>query len=233
MTHRRPRTEAELVEFVRSIDVPAPPSLHSSVRTLIAEHERRTSGPARVLAALLGSLRGAPRMVAAAGALGISVLVLVLALSGGGGTAGLGLRQTAALTLLPATAPAPAKSSTGRQELAASVDGVRFPYWEDALGWASTGTRTDRVGGRPVTTVFYADHRGASVGYAIVGGLPAPAVGGGRVELRSGIPFRLQRVGGVPVVTWLRNGHLCVVSGNRVSASTLLALASWRAGVAA
>jgi hypothetical protein len=226
MTDRRPRTETELVEYVRAIDVAAPESLHRAVRALIAERERGGSGPARALAALLGTLRPAGRIAAVAGALAIVVLALVLALSGGT-SAGPSLHQTAALTLLPSTAPAPPKSSSGRPELAASVDGVSFPYWEDALGWRSTGTRTDHVGGRQITTVFYTDSRGEDVGYAIVGGLPAPAVGGGQTTVRGGTTYRLQHVDGAPVVTWLRDGHLCVVSGSHVSSATLLALASW------
>jgi hypothetical protein len=31
----------------------------------------------------------------------------------------------------------------------------------------------------------------------------------------------------MPVVTWLRGGHLCVVSGRGVDRATLLHLASW------
>jgi hypothetical protein len=231
MTDRRPRTETELVEFIRAVDVSAPESLHRGVRALIAERERRGSGPVRALAALLGPLRPAPRIAAVAGALAIVVVVLVLALGGGTGH-GPGLDQTAALTRLPPTATAPPKSSSGRPELAASVDGVSFPYWEDALGWRATGTRTDHVGGRQITTVFYTDSRGEEVGYAIVGGLPAPAMGGGQTTVRGSTTYRLQRVDGAPVVTWLRDGHLCVVSGSHVSSATLLALASWHARAA-
>jgi hypothetical protein len=232
MTHRRPRTEAELVEFVRSIDVPAPDSLHRRVQALIAEHERRSWSPGRLIAALLDALRLAPRSAAVAGLAAAVAIALVLSL-GGGTAGGPSLRETAALTLLPSTAPAPPRSSSGRAQLAASVDGVAFPYWEDALGWRSTGTRTDRVGGRLVTTVFYADRLGRKVGYAIVGGLPAPKVSGGSAAWRDGTHFSLSREGGAPVVTWLRAGHLCVVSGSHVAPSTLLALASWHAQTSA
>jgi hypothetical protein len=231
MTHRRPRTEAELVEFVRTVDAPAPQSLHRSVQTLIAQHERRGWSPARALAALLDALRVAPRMAAVSGLAAAVAVALVLSL-GGGTSAGPSVRQAAALALLPSTAPAPPKSSSGRAELAAAVDGVAFPYWEDALGWRSTGTRTDRVSGRLITTVSYASRRGGTVGYAIVGGLPAPAVSGGRIALRGGTTYRLQRVGEESVVTWLRDGHLCVVSGSHVTPGTLLALASWHARTA-
>jgi hypothetical protein len=234
MTTRRPRTEHELVEFVRAIDVPAPESLHRSVQSLIASHERRGARPARALAVLIGGLRSAPRFAMAAGALGAAVLVLVLVLALGSGTrTGPGLRETAALTLLPPSAPAPPESASRHAELAAAVDGVSFPYWQERLGWRSTGTRTDRVGGRVITTVFYASRRGGEVGYAIVGGLPAPEVSGGVVAWRGGTRYRLSHAGGAPVVTWLRGGHLCVVSGRRVSAATLLELASWHASVSA
>jgi hypothetical protein len=232
MTHRRPRTEAELVELVRTLDAPAPESLHRSVHALIAEHERRGFSPARALAALLDALRISPRIAAVSGLAAAVAVALVLSL-GGGASAPPSVRQAAALALLPSTAPAPARSRSGRAELAAAVDGVTFPYWEDALGWRSTGMRTDRVGGRPVTTVFYTNRRGGSVGYAIVGGLPAPALSGGRIALRGGVTYRLQRVGDAAVVTWLRDGHLCVVSGSHVTQDTLLTLASWHASTTA
>jgi hypothetical protein len=34
-------------------------------------------------------------------------------------------------------------------------------------------------------------------------------------------------VNGAAVVSWLRKGHLCIVSGRGVDGATLLALASW------
>jgi hypothetical protein len=78
-----------------------------------------------------------------------------------------------------------------------------------------------------ITTVFYADGRGRRIGYAIVAGSPAPRISGGVVRWRNGTPYRLETQSGAPVVTWLRSGHLCVVSGRGVSSATLLRLASW------
>jgi hypothetical protein len=228
MTQRRPNTEAELVEFIRAIDVRAPESLHGSVQSLIARRSHRR-GP---LHALIAGLRSAPRMAAAAGALAAVALVLVLAL-GSGTRSGLSLRQTAALTLMPATAPAPPESGSRHAELAAAVEGVSFPYWQERLGWRSTGTRTDQVGGRLVMTVFYANRAGGEVGYAIVAGVPAPKVSDGKAAWRGGTRYWLSHAGGAPVVTWLRAGHLCVVSGRHVSSATLLGLASWHASVSA
>ena len=78
-----------------------------------------------------------------------------------------------------------------------------------------------------VTTVFYSDSRGQRIGYAILGGSPAPQIEGGSTFWRGGVPYRLLAENGAAVITWLRHGHLCVVSGHGVSSATLLKLASW------
>jgi hypothetical protein len=233
MTDRRPHTESELVEFVRAIDARAPDSLHREVESLIAgrsELARRrrsaASGGGRVRSL------GPARRLAAAGALAAvaAVAVAIATSSGGGASSALSLREASALTLRPATAPAPSENTSNRDQLRASVDGVSFPYWGERFGWRSTGARTDRVGGRAVTTVFYADASGRRIGYAIVAGTPAPRSSGGVVAWRENTPYRLLSENGSAVVTWLRNGRLCVVSGRDVSPATLLRLASWSDG---
>ena len=40
MTEKRPRSEAEIVEFLRSIDVKAPDSLHRQIESMVAERRR-------------------------------------------------------------------------------------------------------------------------------------------------------------------------------------------------
>jgi hypothetical protein len=135
--------------------------------------------------------------------------------------------QAAAPTLRAATFPAPPESEAHHAQLAAAVDGVPFPYWEDRFGWRSTGTRSDRIEGHMVTTVFYANSSGRRIGYAILAGSPAPRIGGGVIAWRRGVPYRLLSKNGTSTVTWLRDGHLCVLSGHGVSGTTLLRLASW------
>jgi hypothetical protein len=221
----RPSSEAELVELLRSSDAQAPASLHRTVEAMIAQHgagERAGEPPRRALPrarglAALGGLAGAGALVA-----------LVIALSGGG-SHGLTVQDAAALTLRPALQGAPAERSPASGELTASVQGVAFPYWAEGLGWRATGERTDTVAGRTVTTVFYADSRGRRVGYAIVAGTPAPQTSGGSVWWRDGTAFRVQREHGAMAVSWLRAGHLCVVSSREVPAQTLVRLASWQA----
>ena len=223
MTEPRPSTEAELVELIRSIDAPAPESLHSHVQALVDERTR--SGRARSGQGAIRSFGLAPRL-AAAGAIAAAAVAIAVGLSGGGSSS-LSDRQTAALTLRAATQRAPAESHNNRMQLAAAVDGVSFPYWEERFGWRSTGARSDRVGGRTVMTVFYADRSGRRIGYAIVAGSPAPAINGGLLRWRNGTAYRLATQNGAPVVSWLRSGHLCVVSGRGVSGAMLLRLASW------
>jgi hypothetical protein len=218
MSERAPQTESELVELVRSIDVQAPADLHRRVETLVQE---RSGVRRRRPRAIRWGLAGVPVLCAL-------VLVLVLGSSGGGST--LTLERTVALTLRPATTRAPVESAHDGAQLAADVDGIPFPYWEESFGWRATGARVDRVDGRAVTTVFYANREGRWIGYAIVAGTPAPGVSGGVIMYRRGTPYRFLVEHGAHVVTWLRDGHLCVVAGHGVSTATLLSLASWHGG---
>ncbi len=229
MSDPRPRTESELVELVRSIDTPAPDSLHREMRALVSE---RRSRPLRArphalrAGTLAGALTSARGLFATTALAAVTAAVLAIVLSGGGGHATMSLREASAPTLRAATASAPTESAGNRSQLAAAVDGVSFPYWGERFGWRSTGRRSDRVAGHAMTTVFYADARGRRIGYAIVGGAP-PTIGGGVVAWHGKVPYRLSYENGAPVVTWLRDGHLCVVSGRGVSGATLLRLASW------
>jgi hypothetical protein len=121
----------------------------------------------------------------------------------------------------------PTESHAHYAQLDLAVDGVPFPYWSERFGWRSTGSRTDRVDGRSITTVFYANSSGQRIGYAILAGTTVPRVAGGVIARRGGVSYRLLTQSGASVVTWLRDGHLCVVSGRGVARATLLRLASW------
>jgi hypothetical protein len=223
MTHnpsQRPRSESELVETIRSIDERAPEHLHQRVRAMVGEQERSHT----TVRGALGGMRLRFGALAAAGAaLGVA---LALALGSPSGS-GLSLGQAAAITLRPATLGAPTENRQAAGQLKASEDGIPFPYWEDRFGWRTTGSRTDSVNGRSVRTVFYTDGKGRRVGYAIVSGRPAPKLPPGNVHWHNGTPYHLGYVSGTPVVTWERDGHLCIVSGHGMSGQTLLTLAGW------
>ena len=228
MSDRPPRTESELIEFVRAIDVPAPDTLRRSTERLVAERSagagsgRARRGPAAARTPLALRAGAASALLAAAIA-----VVLVVSLAGSASPAKSLPSQVAALTLRGATSAAPAESHRRRDQLVASVEGLAFPYWSELFGWSSSGSRADRIGGRAVSTVFYRDGSGQRIGYAILAGAAPSGIGGGTVVWRGGTPYRLQVDRASRAVVWQRDGHLCVVAGRGVSSATLLRLASW------
>ncbi len=219
MNEQSPRTEAELTELISSIDIAAPAELHDRVRAMTeAAQGRRSVAARRPMAFRLGI---------GVGALAVVVIALVLALPGPGSQR-LGVKETAGLALSGATMPAPAEDPSADGQLAASMEGIPFPYWREKFGWSSSGSRLDHRDGRTIQTVFYSNSSGRTVGYAIVGGSPAPSVGSGTVRWLHDTPYHLTTANGQSVVSWVRDGHLCVVSGRGVAPATLLALASWQ-----
>src|SRR5437763_4273511 len=186
MSEQRPRTEAELIELVRSMDVRAPESLPRRVDSLLLAHSRRRrrAGVSGALARSPSSWRGRLAAVGASAAAAAAVGAIVALTTGPAGS--LSLQSASALTLRPATAAAPSESQSNHAELAASVQGVSFPYWEESVGWRSVGARRDRLDGREVRTVFYSNPRGARIGYAIFAG-SAPTLSGGAVRLHRGV----------------------------------------------
>jgi hypothetical protein len=224
--------QQHVAELLRSFDAPAPERLHRRVESLVAAHEGR-GRRGHTARGNRGSASRAPRRrpfsaagVAAAAVAAIAVVAIALAVTFDGGSHALSLRQAAAPTLRAATRPAPAESRANHTELTAAVGGVRFPYWGERFGWHSSGTRSDRIDGRSVTTVFYANAAGRRIGYAILAGTPAPRINGGTLVRSGGAPYRVLSENGTAVVTWQRDGHLCVMSGRGVSSATLLKLAS-------
>ncbi len=220
MSPNPPENESELIDLIRAIDVRAPDELHRRTSALIEQRSR-----ARLRAGTAQRSRISLRFGGTLGAVAAVAIVLVLTLSSGGSSS-LSVKTAAALTLRAATLAAPSEDPRERAQLTVAVDGVAFPYWEERFGWRSSGSRTDRIAGRLVRTVFYTDRHAQQVGYAIVAG-SSPTLSGGSVHWRRGTPYRLLREGGSHVVAWLRDGHLCVVGGRGVSDATLLRLASW------
>jgi hypothetical protein len=227
MIGERPTSEDELIELVRSIDVPAPPALRARVEEMVAAAPaRRRTLPWSARRSGASPARARPLAAALAGAVAVAALVVALT-SGGGGHSTLSLRRAAAPTLLASTTPAPGRSGE-TQFLATAVGNVRFPYLEDGLGWRASGSRTDTIAGHAVTTVFYS--RGPSrVGYAIYAGLPATSREGS-VRVQDGIRFHVVTNNGSAIISWTRSGHLCVMASQGANANELIRLAGWGTG---
>lgn len=248
-TERDQNEQQRVAELVRSVDARAPQALHRRVQEMVDAHpasRRRVGADTRDAGTdtdtgtraagkrvLGGALHGRLRPTLAAMAVAAIAGAALALLTDGGAQhrptrpAGPSLSAATRLTLSAATTGAPGESPAHAAQLNVAVDGVAFPYWKERFGWRASGTRTDTLGGRSVRTVFYSGPHGRRIGYAIVAGTPAPAMSGGTIVWHRGVAYRLRQVGAVPVVTWQREGRLCVLSGRGVSATTLVRLASW------
>ena len=157
--------------------------------------------------------------VLAAGLAGTACAIIWTLAALGSGGAGLTLAQAATLANRPAVAAVtqPREDQVTLPHLRGA--GLPFPYWDDRFHWRATGSRTDRVDGRTLTTVFY--RRGEqTVAYTIVSGAALTVATGTRIGTLS--------AGERHVVTWLRRGHTCVLSGRGVPFTSLIRLAEWR-----
>ncbi len=194
----------------------APASVHAAVREQIAARSPRARSRSPRLV-------WRPRVVApfAAGALAAAVLVIVL-LSGGSRSPT--VAGTARLALATPTRSAPSVDPSDADLLSLRVDSIAFPAYESRSNWRATGARTDLVDARRVQTVFY-DFAGHRVGYSIVPGA-ALRVPAGDQNTINGVRYVTSSSGSAELVTWRRDGHTCVIAGRRVSAHTLLRLAT-------
>ncbi len=157
-----------------------------------------------------------------------AVAALVWAMSAlGGGQAGPTVADAATVAALPPTMTAPEPRDDGVSLPRLRAAGLPFPYWEDRFGWRATGVRTDRVDSRTLTTVFYS-RAGRQIAYTIVGGSPLPAGAVTRTLERNHLALRSFTSGESRVLTWLRRGHTCVLSGVGVPLGAMLKLATWR-----
>jgi hypothetical protein len=213
------------------------------LQALLAEQERavgmiraaQPTAPAQLRAKLAHPepivRRPRPNFGLVAAAAGVIALAVVALLPGG--PAGPSVARAAQLAALGPTAGPPIPDATHPGSLRDAVSGVRYPYWQDAFGFSASGTRTDRLDGRLVMTVYYAPDAGPAAGrttgYTIVSGTALPQPHGAVALRRAGTEFISLREGSRTVLTWRRDGHTCVLSaGPGVSVATLLKLAAWK-----
>ncbi len=226
ISKERPPNEHELVAFLRSLDARAPEALHAKVQALIEERSGAAARRGRLSRGLVARRSWLTGGVAVA----CAVVIVLLVSLGGPSPSTPTLDTLAAAALRPATRVAPSESQSRHTQLAASVEGVAFPYWGARFGLRSSGSRTDRIAGHAVQTVFYTDSRGQRIGYSILAGRPAPGVTGGSLAVRGATDYRVLVARGRTVIAWLRSGHLCVIAARGVAPATLLRLARWSTG---
>lgn len=174
------------------------------------------------------SLRRPSRLVAGGAFAAAVAVVLVLVLTSGGATSAPTVLQASSAGLRAATAAAPAENPHNPHLLAVSAAGIHYPYWGAKLGWKAVGARTDTLGGRTVTTVFYANSRARRIGYSIVSGAALETPAASATVQRHGVSFHVLSRANPTVVTWREAGHTCILTARGVGADTLMRLATWQ-----
>jgi hypothetical protein len=194
----------------------APSSLRARVSLVQRPARRRSAGGRGVVLASSAVVAG-----------GAAVVAVVISL--GGGTVAPTVAQAATLTGL---APQAAVKEPGRDRgILPNVRavGLTYPYWKDRFGYRAVGVRYDRLGGRRITTVFYA-HRSSRVAYVIVSGSPLPIGAHAWNTERQGVKIWVTTSGTGMVVSWLRDGHTCILTGAGTQLPALLRLVAWHEG---
>jgi hypothetical protein len=193
-----------------------PPRLHARIAALQRESRPRPR-PTRRLA------------VVAAAALAAFAAVLLLT-TGGSTPGGPTLASAAQLSDLEPTGPSPVHDLRRPSLLREHFEGVTYPYWYEQFNWFTAGQRTDDLGGgRTAHTVFYR-HTHHRIGYTVVSGKPLIAPRSAERRVVNGLEMRGYRDGDRDVVTFVRNGHTCVLAGMVHSRGTLYKLAAWKGG---
>jgi hypothetical protein len=201
------------ISALRGLEHEAPAGLR---RRLEAERSAPSRRVRRSRFAIGGALVGA----AAAAAL---VAVLVLPSGAGGPT----VVEAARLSDLPATQASVPVDTTNPKLLDAEVSGVPFPNLNQEFAWHEAGKRSDEVDGRRAVTVFY-ERPGDRIGYTILSGNPIDPPADAQGSVQNGVELKTINGGGHAIVTWLRDGRTCVVSGKGVSATDLREVAAWK-----
>lgn len=228
------------IEAVRALEVRSPSLLRARIALLRAgrkppRRRRRYARPRRRLRpatnrgrSRVGSSPARRRRVLALSGLGAVVAGIVAALALPGAVApGLTIVEAADRTLAGPTAPPPPRGVRYPNLLIGAAGGVRFPFLEESFGWRAIGTRSDLRGDHRLMTVTYEQGR-QRLGYTIVVGarLPPPAATTDQVERAVRLRFFL--AGGRPVLTFVRDGRTCILSGAGLSMEELVTLGGWR-----
>jgi hypothetical protein len=184
-------------------------------------HALQSGGPA-IPDSVLASLhtfepRPAPKQrvlrPALAGGLAVALALVVAVVISLGGSRESGVVTAAGLSERPST-----------QEAQRSFAGITYADWGGRFRWFKVGGRTDVVEGRRTSTVFYR-HTHHRIGYTVFAGRPIAPPDDADVLRAQGLELHRFKLGTQDVVTWVRNGRTCVLSGNVHNPLTLVKLA--------
>jgi hypothetical protein len=197
--------EQRIGALLRAVEAPAPSGLQHRIA---ARNEVRRPW-----------WRGVPAIGLGIGSLATAAcVVLVLLLTSSSTATTPTVVQASLVALERPTGPAPSS-------LVAPGTGISFPDWA-SRGWPHAGERTDRIGGRTVTTEFFRSYDSGTVGYAIVSGAPLRWGTSVTTTVEHGHPYAEISRGGVHIVSWIQDGHTCILASRKAPAAALLALAT-------
>lgn len=229
-----PRLEADQPEVRRQVEsqrrvsqalrTGGPSPSDQLVRTIETKVQERYGAPAKASRQPGSRSRASWRpAVAVAGLAAVcaAIVIGVVGLSGGG--SGPSIPAAAELAFAPSTGPTPA-ARTARL-LDVSFGGVTYPNYAK-FSVPPTGSRTDRIGGRPALTVFYHLPSGTRLSYTVFSGAAVPLPRDARAVTFEGVPLRLfSTSSGLSVVTLVRYGRTCVLAA-RTKPDVVLSLAA-------
>jgi hypothetical protein len=217
-----PRDE-ELAERGRALIAAAV----AETRAPLALRGRIEADRARVAAGAGARRRRLRGLLLPAGGLVAALVVAVVMLASNAGAPS--VLATASLAGGGPELPAPREDPANPALLQASVEGVPFPYWGDALKWRAVGARDDEIEGRKAKTVYYANPKGVRAAYTILGGDTIDPPSDARKRTLNGIDLYVTENDGRRIVTWVREDHSCVMSAPlAVPEGKLLGLAAWK-----
>ena len=160
--------------------------------------------------------------VAVAGLAAVCAAIVIAAVGvGGGGRPS--IPAAAELAFAPSTGPAPAPRNATLRDV--SYGGVTYPNYAK-FAVPPTGTRTDRIGGRPALTVFYRLPSGTRLSYTVFSGKAVPLPASARNVVFEGVPLKtFTTSSGLSVGTLVRYGRTCVLAA-KVKPDVVLGLAA-------
>jgi hypothetical protein len=137
-----------------------------------------------------------------------AIVIAVVGINGGG--SGPSIPAAANLAFAPSTGHAPAAKSATLLDV--SYGGVTYPNYQE-FAVPPTGTRTDRIGGRPALTVFYRLPNGIPLSYTVFSGKAVPRPPNVKSVVFEGVPLHyFTTSSGLSVVTLVRFGRTCVLA---------------------
>ncbi len=213
---RRVEAQRRVSRELRTGGPAVPDRLVRTVESQVRERYGAGAAPAR--------RRGLSwRPAAAVAGLAAVCAAIVIGVVGTGGSSGPSIPAAAALAFAQSTGAAPAVRST--KLLDVSYGGVTYPNYA-RFSVPPTGTRTDRIGGRPALTVFYRLPNGTRLSYTVFSGKAVPLPHDARAVRYEGVPLtEFSTSSGLSVVTLVRYGRTCVLAA-RVKPDVVLGLAA-------